>query len=48
MSEYRAVTRQILHHLVKWARISSQNMYTLIYRDPILLVALLNLSVGEY
>ena len=47
-SEYRAVTRRVLHRLAKWARVSSQNMYTIIDRGPNLLVALLNLYVGEY
>ena len=47
MSEYRAVTRRVLHRLAKWAK-KSQNMYTIIDRGPNLLVALLNLSVGEY
>ena len=47
MSEYRAVTRRVLHHLAKWAQ-KSQNMYRIIDRGPNLLVALLNLSVGEY
>ena len=47
-SEYRAVTRRVLHRLAKWAKISSQNMYTIIDRGPNLLVALLNLSAGEY
>ena len=48
MSEYRAVTRRVLHRLAKWAQISSQNMYTIIDRGQNLLMALLNLSVGEY
>jgi hypothetical protein len=47
-SEYRAVTRRVLHRLAKWAQVSSQNMYTIIHRGPNLLVALLNLSAGEY
>ena len=48
MSEYRAVTRRVLHRLAKWAQISSQNMYTIINRGPNLLVALLNMSAGKY